>query len=198
MAPRCPGPGEVSRFIDTTNQVEQSRDGREIRLEIELMTRRFGDRATFCVEIGGITPPSLRTVDLWAEGKWLTTDDNTVFLPTFLHLLRSTAARVHRRDVSPCPFPGRPPEDIFRLLNADDETDLREQFWLMHWGDTVDNVTSYADLDGDDLVIVFAYRRAGHPFPDDLGKIFVARIPPDEFVVVLEEAADLLDAEFAR
>jgi hypothetical protein len=162
------------------------------------MMQRFGDRARFCVEIGEITPPSLRTVDLWAGGKWLTTDDNVIFLPTFIHFLRSTAAQVRRRDVSSCPFPEHSPEEIFRLLDADDETDLREQFWLMRWGETVDNVMSYVYLDGDELVIVFSYRRAGHPFPEELGKVFVARILPDEFAVVLEQAADLLDAEFNR
>jgi hypothetical protein len=162
------------------------------------MTRRFGDRTRFCIEVGRITAPSLRTVDLWAGGKWLTTDDNTVFLPTFLLFLRSTAARVRRRDVSPCPFPERSPAEIFRLLHADDETDFREQFWLLHWGETVDNVTSYVYLDGGELMIVFGYWRAWHRFPEDLGKVFVARVPPDEFVAVLEEAADLLDAEFVR
>jgi hypothetical protein len=159
---------------------------------------RFGDRARFCVEIGESTPPSLRTVDLWAGGKWLTTDDNTVFLPTFINFLRSTATQVRRRDVSLCPFPGRSPEEIFRLLDADDETGFREQFWLMHWGETVDNVTSYVYLDGDDLVIVFGYWRTTHPFPEELGQAFVAKIPPEEFAVVLEQAADLLDAEFNR
>ena len=147
------------------------------------------------MEIGKITPPSLRTVDLWAGGKWLTTDDNTVFLPAFVPFLRSTADQVRRREVSPRPFPGRSPEEIFRLLLADDETDFREQFWLLHWGETVDNVTSYVFMDGDDLMIVFGFWREHHPFPADLGKVFVARIPPDEFADVLEQAADLLDAD---
>ena len=34
--------------------------------------------------------------------------------------------------------------------------------------------------------------------PEDLGKVFVARVPPDEFATVIEQAADLLDAEFVR
>ena len=45
--------------------------------------RRFGDRARFSVEVGEIIPVGLRTVDLWAGGKWLTTDDNAAFLPMF-------------------------------------------------------------------------------------------------------------------
>jgi hypothetical protein len=159
------------------------------------MKRRFGDRARFCVEVGETTSRNLRIVDLWAGGKWLTTDDNTAFLPTFTRFLRSTAALVRRGDVSPCPFPERSPEEIFRLLYADDETDFRERFWLMHWGETVDNVTSYVYQDDGDLVIVFRFWRATHPFPEDVGKVFVARVPPDEFVTVLVEAADLLEAE---
>ncbi|WP_067499986.1 hypothetical protein [Actinoplanes sp. TFC3] len=159
------------------------------------MTRRFGDRARFCIEIGEPTSPSQRTVDLWAGGKWLTTDDNTVFLPTFINFLRSAAAQVRHHDVSPCPYPEHSPEENFRLLNTDNKTDFRERFWLMHWGETVDNVTTYAYMDGDDLVIVFGYWRASPPLSEDLGKIFVAKIPRDEFAAVLEEAADLLNAE---
>lgn len=67
----------------------------------------------------------------------------------------------------------------------------------MGWGETVDNVSRYAYLD-DDLVIIFAFWRPKHPFPEDLGKVFVARIPPDEFAATLEKAAELMDAEFVR
>ncbi|WP_343446321.1 hypothetical protein [Micromonospora schwarzwaldensis] len=49
-------------------------------------------------------------------------------------------------------------------------------------------------MDGD-LVIVFAFWRPTHPFPEDLGRVFVARIPPDAFATTLEEAADPLDAK---
>lgn len=143
----------------------------------ELMMRRFGDRASFSVEIGETTSPSLRAVDLWAGGKLLTTDDNTAFLPTFIHFLRSTAVQVRRRDVSPCPFPVRSPAEIFRLLDADDETDFREQFWLMHWGETVDNVTSYVYLDGDDLVIISGCWRAECVRKGDQGDNRRARVP---------------------
>jgi hypothetical protein len=162
------------------------------------VTRRFGDRARFCVEVGENTTYRLRAVDLWAGGKWLTADDNMAYLPSFIHSLRSAAAQVRRGDVSPCPFPDRSPEEIFQLLLADDESDFRERFWLLHWGETLDNVSSYVYLDGGELVIVFSFTRELHPFPEDRGKVFVARVRPDEFVTVLEEAADLLDAELVR
>jgi hypothetical protein len=156
------------------------------------MTRRFGDRSTFAVEVGEIESPALRIVDLWAAGKWLTTDDDVAYVPSFSWYMRLDAERVRRRDVGHCPLPGRAPEEIFRLLHAD-ETDFREQYWFMRWSETLDNLSAYAYLDND-LVIVFQFWRASHPFPEDLGKIFVAKIPSDEFVAIVEEAADLLDA----
>ncbi|SBT45442.1 hypothetical protein [Micromonospora auratinigra] len=160
------------------------------------MTRSFSDRATFAVEIGEVEPSQLRVVDLWAAGRRLTIEDNSAFLPYFIPVLRSSAARVRRRDVAGCPFPGRTPEEVFRLLHAD-ETEFREQFWFLRWGETVDNVSAYAYLD-EDLVIVFAFRREDHPESADLGRVFVARIPPDEFVTTVEQAAHLLEAESAR
>lgn len=135
--------------------------------------------------------PALRVVDLWAADTWLTTDDNVAYVSSIARCMRLEAHRVRQRSVSPCPFPGLAPEEIFRLLDEDD-TDFREQFWFMRWSETVDNVSAYAYLD-DDLVIIFRFWRASHPFPEDLGKVFVARIPPEEFAAIVEEAANLLD-----
>ena len=152
------------------------------------------------MEIGERTPHSLRTVDLWAGGRCLTTDDNAAYVPSFSHAMRTTAVQVRRHDVSPSPYPGRSPEEVFRLLDAEAETgesDIPERYWLMHWGETVDNVTSYVYADGDDLVIVFGFWRATHPHPDELGKVFVARLAADEFAAILEQAADLLASETA-
>lgn len=57
------------------------------------MNRRFGDRAMFAVEVGAIMPPAFRTVDLWAAGRWLTTDDNVVYVPSFSWYMRLDAER---------------------------------------------------------------------------------------------------------
>jgi hypothetical protein len=160
---------------------------------VRQVTRRFGDRTKFAVEVGEPRSPDLCVVDLWAGGKLLTTDDNVAYLPSFRLSLRATAAQVRRRDLPPCPYPGRTPEEIYRLLHAG-ETERRERFWFLQWGETTDNISAYAYLAGD-LVIVFAYWRPEHPLPADRGSVFVARIPPDEFATILEEAADRLDAD---
>jgi hypothetical protein len=145
------------------------------------------------VEVGELWSPECRVVDLWAGNRWLTTDDNVAFVPSITLYMRWEAQRVRQRDVSPCPFPGLAPEEIFRLLYEDDESDFREQFWFMRWSEIVDNVSMYAYLE-EDLVIVFQFWQASHRFPEELGQVFVARIPPDEFATIVEEAANLLDA----
>jgi hypothetical protein len=157
------------------------------------MTQAFGDRATFSVEIGEFTSPSLRVVDLWAGGKRLTVDDNEAYVSSLVHYMRRDAERVRQRAIKPCPFPQSTPEEIFELLRAD-QTGFGQQFWFMRWSEIVDNVSMYAYLDGD-LVIVFQFRRASHPFPEDRGKVFVARIRPDDFADTVDRAADRLDAE---
>ncbi|WP_433133729.1 hypothetical protein ACQPWW_16645 [Micromonospora sp. CA-240977] len=152
---------------------------------------QIGNRDTFAVEVGEPVSPNLRVVDLWAAGKRLTAYDNVAYVPSLCHYLRSASAQVRRREIRPCPFPGRSPEEIFRRLEADG-TEFRERYWFLQWSEIVDNVTPYAYLD-DDLTIVFAFGRASHLFPDDVGKIFVARIPPDSFAATLDRAVDLLD-----
>jgi hypothetical protein len=160
------------------------------------MTRQFGDRATFGVEIGEIASPGLRVVDLWAAGTWLTGDDNATYVPSFSFYMRRDADRVRRGDIPPCPFPGRAPAEVFRLLRAD-RTEFRERFWFLRWGETLDNVSAFAYLDGD-LVIVFEWWRTTQPIAPDRSEVCVVKIPPDEFAAIVEQAAAVLDAEFIR
>ncbi|MBV1855922.1 hypothetical protein [Catellatospora tritici] len=153
------------------------------------MTERIGDRATFAMEIGAYTG-GLRVVDIWAGGKRLTVDDNFAFVPAFLRLIRPDAARVRLRELPPSPFPGRPGEEVFRLLAADEEQ--RYEYGFLRWGETVDNVSCVAYLDGE-LVLVFSFWRPTHPVPADRGRIFVARIDPDDFADTVQHAAYVLE-----
>jgi hypothetical protein len=104
--------------------------------------RRFGDRATFAIEIGGFDG-GLRIVDLWAGGKWLSVSDNVSYVPSLCNLMRSSADRVSRGEVLGSPVPGCTPEQVFWLLCQDSE-ELAESHWFMHWGDGTDNLRIYA------------------------------------------------------
>jgi hypothetical protein len=146
------------------------------------MTRQFGGRATFAVEVGGTATPGLRVVDLWAAGRRLTVDDNAAHAPSLSYYMRMDAQRVRRHEIPACPFPGREPGEIFRLLHAD-ETEMRQRFWFMRWSEILDNVSTYAYLD-DDLVIVFEFWGEA--------QVFAARIPSEKFVAVIDDATDLL------
>lgn len=159
--------------------------------------RRFGHRATFAVEVGGLPAylaeagqtqaPDLRIVDLWAGGWRLTCHDNAAYTPTLVLSMRSAAELVRRRKVPRCPFPWRSPAEVFRLLNANDG-EFRQRFWMLHdWDEILDNVQSFTWLD-DQLVLACRIRK---PFSSE---IFVARVPPAEFVATIDEAVRFLDS----
>jgi hypothetical protein len=161
------------------------------------MTERFGDRNTFAVEVGpGAGSSTLRVVDIWAAGKQLTVNDNVAYVPSLLYAIRGTAAQVRGRSVPSCPFPGQSPEVVFELLERD-ETEFREHYWFLQWGEIVDNVSKYAYLDHESLVLMFALRAPTPPMPDDRGRVFVATIHVDVFSQVLDAAANLLQQAVA-
>ena len=146
-----------------------------------MTTARFGDRASFAVEVGGVATPGLRVVDLWLAGKRLTVKDNAAYAPSLSFYMRRDAHRVRESDIPPRPSPSRDPAEIYRLLQAD------ERFWFMRWTEIVDNVSAYAYLD-EDLVILFSLRREDH---EEQGE---ARLPPKRFLAIVEEAAGMLEA----
>jgi hypothetical protein len=163
-----------------------------------LVTERFGDRRTFAIEIGPSAGSStLRVVDIWASGKQLTVNDNLAYVPSLLHAIRRTSAQVRGRSVPPCPFPGMAPEVIFEMLERD-KTEFREHYWFLQWDEIVDNVSKYAYLDRESLVLMFAFRGPTHPILEDRGRVFVAAIQVDGLSSVLDAAANLLEKALAH
>lgn len=160
--------------------------------------QRFGHRATLAIEVGGLPAyvveagetqaSDVRVVDVWAGGTWLTCHDNAAYVPTLVHHMRGATELVRRREVPRCPFPSQSPAEVFRLLHADD-SELREQFWLLrHWDEILDNVETYTWLD--DLLVI-----AGQIWRPSHTEVFVARVSPDEFVATVDDAVEFLAGE---
>ena len=144
------------------------------------------------MEVGEPTSPVLRIVDLWAAGQRLTVDDHTAYIPSLAHYMRLETERVRRGDIPPRPFPKSNPEEMVRRLRKDQKGSA-QKFWFLRWSEILDDVSTYAYLADDDLVILFAFWRT-----TEAGRTFELRIPSREFTTVVEEAADFLDAGLTR
>ena len=125
-------------------------------------------------------------VDLWAAGRRLTCEDNTVFVPQFcmsdcgtLNWLRSGC------DLS-LPYPGLLPVETHRRLLVEDDGS-REPFWFPRWGPTTDNVIGHLFREGERLAIALEFWREMHQPAQERGEVFLAELPESEFVGVLEQ-----------
>ncbi|MEU6325293.1 hypothetical protein [Streptomyces sp. NPDC047009] len=166
------------------------------------MTVLLGDKNRFAAEVGE-WEHSLRRVDLWAAGQWLTCDDNMAFSSQLRIDMVDTVAWLRSGGGSPMPFDEPSPEATHRRLmhrsGADDETEeeyeFRGQFRALSWGPTTDNVTAHLFRDADRLVLTVQFWREEHlvRHPDHAGRVFVAEVPTEEFVGILEGLAAVLD-----
>jgi hypothetical protein len=166
------------------------------------MTVLLGDKNRFAAEVGE-WEHSLRRVDLWAAGQWLTCDDNMAFVGQFRSDVVDAVAWLRSGAVPPLPFDGLSPAATHRRLmhraGADDETEeeyrFRGRFRVLSWGPTTDNVTAHLFRNADRLVLTVQFRREEHlvRHPDHAGKVFVAEVPAEEFVGILEDLAAVLD-----
>ncbi|MEV7558630.1 hypothetical protein [Streptomyces sp. NPDC089795] len=162
----------------------------------------LGDKSRFAAEIGESGP--LRRVDLWAAGKWLTCDDNMAYVPQFRRDVLNAVAWLRSGEGAPLPYAGLSAEATHRRFGrhagnddgSEADSRLSGRFRSLLWGPTTDNVTAYLFREEDHLVITLEFWReehlAGHP--EDAGAVFVAEIPVEEFVGILEGIAAELDA----
>ncbi|WP_327147319.1 hypothetical protein [Nocardia sp. NBC_01329] len=157
----------------------------------------LGEKDRFAVEIGDWAS-GLRRVDLWAADQWLTCDDNMVFVEQFRHSVEETALSIRSGAFPPLPFAGLSPVATHRRFDTATDDDpiceLREQFWLLHWGPTTDNLVTYGFRDRDHLVITLQFWREAHVLdhPEHAGRVFEVEIEPAEFAGILESLSSAL------
>ena len=129
------------------------------------MWHPYGERERFAFEIGPPDPQQpttgVRTVDVYAAGRWLTCDDNSVYVPQFVYSLEGSIGRLL---VDPAvynlsrPYPDLSIEENFRRLLADAEAgsngdhDYRD-YLFMDWGPTSDNVSNCLFREGERVYV---------------------------------------------
>ncbi|MER5885602.1 hypothetical protein ABT160_17360 [Streptomyces sp. NPDC001941] len=155
----------------------------------------LGDKSRFAVEVG--EPGALRQVDMWAAGKWLTCDDNMAYVPQFRRDVLDAAARLRAGDGLSLPYDGLSAEATHRRLRQQAGDD--ERFRTLLWGPTTDNVVSHVFCEQELLLVTIEFWREEHlrNHPEDAGAVYVAEIPREEFIGVLEEVGAALDTHGA-
>lgn len=161
----------------------------------------LGDKLKFAAEVGNWDSPELCRIDLWAASQWLTCDDNTAFVPQFRIAVSDTAAWVRSGQGSPPPFAGLSLVATHQRLLAgfaiDPEEDdgLREEFWILQWGPTTDNISALGFREGTRLAITFQFWRDEHlvKHPEHAGTVFVVEMEAAEFAATLDDLTAVLD-----
>jgi hypothetical protein len=133
-------------------------------------------------------------VDIYAAGRWLTCDDCTPHLSTFIKYLMATVAmllddRVEER--FRCPYPELSPADNHSRLRADAKTGRSNEHWayrFLDWGPTTDNVSAHLFISDGIASIPFSFWRPTHHDPSELGQAFAAELPVRELIRVLHQA----------
>jgi hypothetical protein len=157
-------------------------------------------RSRFVFEIGPPIPDErhlygMRQVDIWAANRWVTCDDNTVFIPAFVPHLDGAIDRLLSDLDSPRPFPNLSPADNHRRLLSEARAEnkaLHFRHLFLNWGPTTDNVIAHIFREGGRATIPFSFWREDHHDCSELGQVFVTELPTNELIAVLLEATRAL------
>ncbi len=157
---------------------------------------RFGSRSTFAFEIGDNfeSHSDLRTVNVYADGRWLTCDDNVVYVPHFLDALTCDLDRLvfppdPKRDTPPKTSlsPTENHKYLIDLAKEDNTLHLYHRF--MNWGPTADNVSMHFFRENGKIHLPFSYWRGSHHAHDEIGTAFCATILESELRLTFHQTA---------
>jgi hypothetical protein len=155
----------------------------------------YGHLTRFALTVGAILSDNggSRRVDVWATDRWLTCDDNSMYVPHFAgclqhpvgYLLSDPQSRRGR------PYPELPVADNYRRLRGEAKTDNTEYlaYRFMDWGPTADIVGMLLFREEGTAYLPFSFWRPDHHDPSELGQVFVAKLPEWELAGVLHDAA---------
>ncbi len=158
--------------------------------------KTFGQMSRFAITVGEILSDngSSRRVDVWAADRWLTCEDDNVYVPHFAHMLQHAVRRLIGHQLFPGigrPYPELSVTDNYRRLRSDAETDNSEyrSYEFMDWGPTSDNVGMLLFREGGMAFLPFSFLRADHHVPSERSQVFVAELPERELASILHDAA---------
>ena len=160
------------------------------------MTQRFGERNTFAIELGkpDEASPDLRTVDVYAAGRWLTCADNVAFLPQFIGSLNDDlnwliTPPTQKRDKLPFDTlsPTENHNEMLKIATEDNDLHLFHRF--MDWGPTADNVSMHLFRSDGTASLPFSFWRENHHDPNELETTFCAKLPANDLMTTLHHAA---------
>lgn len=162
----------------------------------QLPIQRFGSRSTFAFEIGDNyeSHSDLRTVDVYSDGRWLTCDDNVVYIPQFLNALTCDLDRLvfppdPKRDTPP--KPDLSPKDNHKYLKelAREDYTLHMHYRFMDWGPTADNVSMHFFRENGKIHLPFSFWRHSHHAQDEIGTVFCTTVPESELRLTFHQVA---------
>ncbi len=153
----------------------------------------YGQLARFAIRVGEIRTEDghSRWVDVWAADRWLTCEDNNVYVPHFAGCLERAVRGLlsepgcrHGR-----PYPELSVVDNYRRLRADADNAEFLRYQFMHWGPTSDNVGILLFREEGTAYLPFSFLWPDHHDPSEWGQVFVAELPEWELAAVLHDAA---------
>lgn len=153
----------------------------------------FGHLTRFAITIGEILCENggLRRVDVWAADRWLTCDDNAVYVPHFATELQSEVRGllIDPQSRRGRPYPELSIENNYRRLEAEADNTEWLAYRFMDWGPTTDNVRMLLFREKGTAYLPFSFWRPDHHATSELGQVFVAEMSEWDLATVLYDAA---------
>lgn len=158
------------------------------------MTRgTYGQLIRFAITVGEILCDDghSRMVDVWAADRWLTCEDNNVYVPHFAGCLSASLRSLLSDPQSRRgrPFPESSIAENYRRLIAETDNTEYLRYRFMPWGPTADNVGMLLFREEGMAYLPFSFLRPDHPVPSERGQVFVVELPEWELAAVLHDAA---------
>lgn len=165
----------------------------------------IGNKDIYGFDLGKNESKSLKVVDIIIGNRYVSCDDNTVYLPQFINDVKSTLKSLQHIDYTTYDkyYKNKTIEEIHQFISSNWEEgsesfDIEDgQIYSLHrfmdWGPTTDNITSLLFLYKNELILTYQFWREGHDVKEEINRVNYIKVNKLNLIEILENLVHELE-----
>lgn len=165
----------------------------------------IGNKDIYGFELGNNESKSLKVVDIIIGNRYVSCDDNTVYLPQFINDVKSTLESLQHIDYTTYDkyYKNKTIEKIHQFISGNWEEGSESfniedgQVYSLHrfmdWGPTTDNITSLLFLYNNELILTYQFWREGHEVKEEINRVNYVKVKKSNLIETLENLVHELE-----
>lgn len=149
----------------------------------------LGNENNYAFKIENDENKNFKIVDIIAQNRYLSCDDNSVYLPQFISSVEQEIENLEKKNYATYEknHEHKSVVEIHKLMMEDENEEMFSLHRFMSWGPTTDNITAFLFVHNNELILSYEFWREGHEVKEEINHVFYLKVEKCELIGLLNK-----------